>query len=96
MNFLKLPLTMVASLLFAGLSPGALPEADQPAPSFRAAKPVWPDGREKERNLTVGFRARFEAPPGKRVMLRAAGATLYRNFLNGEFLGHGPARGPHG
>ncbi len=30
------------------------------------------------------------------MLLRATGATLYRVFLNGQFLGHGPARGPHG
>ena len=30
------------------------------------------------------------------MVLRAAGSTIYRVFLNGEFLGHGPARGPHG
>lgn len=66
------------------------------SPSFVAAKPVWPKGRETEKNLTVGFRATFTAPLGKAVRLRATGATLYRVFLNGEFLGHGPARGPHG
>ena len=68
----------------------------EPSPSFQAAKPLWPEGRETEKNLTVAFRAGFEVPAGKRVLLRAAGSTLYRVFLNGEFIGHGPARGPHG
>src|SRR5690606_18935065 len=27
--------------------------------------------------------------------LRMTGSTVYRAFLNGEFLAHGPARGPH-
>jgi alpha-L-rhamnosidase len=65
-------------------------------PSFSSAKPIWPKGRETEKNLFVGFHAAFKAPAQERVFLRAAGATNYRVFLNGHFLGHGPARGPHG
>ena len=65
---------------------------------FRSAKPVWPKGRETEMNLTVGFRAVIEAPAdqGQEVVLRVAASTIYRAWLNGEFLGCGPARGPHG
>lgn len=63
---------------------------------FVAARPIWPEGLEKEKNLSVGFRATFEPPAGKKVVLRATGSTLYRIFLNGAFIGHGPARGPHG
>jgi alpha-L-rhamnosidase len=49
-------------------------------------------------NLTVGFRAEIEAPADKnqKAVLRVAAATIYRAWLNGEFLGCGPARGPHG
>jgi len=65
-------------------------------PAFVSAKPIWPEGREKEKNLFVGFCAAFVAPINERVMLRATGSTLYRVWLNGQFLGHGPARGPHG
>lgn len=65
-------------------------------PAFVSAKPVWPKGRETEKNLLVGFHASFKAPAGDRVLLRATGATIYRVFLNGQFLAHGPARGPHG
>jgi len=71
-----------------------------PAPAahafFQVAKPVWPKGRETEMNLSVGFRAVFEPPRGKPVLLRAAASTLYRFFVNGEYKGCGPARGPHG
>ena len=66
---------------------------------FLSARPVWLPGREQEMNLTVGFRAAFAAPrtgPGEHVLLRVAASSLYRAFLNGEFIGHGPARGPHG
>jgi alpha-L-rhamnosidase len=67
-----------------------------PAPTFSSGKPVWPKDREKEKNLTVGFRVGFKAPAGDHVFLRATGATIYRVYLNGLFLGHGPTRGPHG
>jgi alpha-L-rhamnosidase len=64
--------------------------------AFRDAKPIWPRGREKEMNLFVGFRAVFEGSREQDVYLRLAGATLYRVYMNGEFLAWGPARGPHG
>lgn len=63
---------------------------------FQVAKPIWPSGRETEMNLFAGFRAVFDAPHAKPVVLRVAAATLYRLFVNGEFRGYGPARGPHG
>ena len=91
----------VASIALPGKMPtlaeekagqGTAPELSEIA--FRSAKPIWPEGREKEMNLWVGFRATFEAPPGKHVYLRTAGCTFYRIFLNGKFHGWGPARGP--
>jgi alpha-L-rhamnosidase len=65
-------------------------------PAFVSGKPIWPKGRETEKNLFVGFYASFKAPQQERVLLRSTGATVYRVFLNGHFLAHGPARGPHG
>ncbi len=66
------------------------------AMEFRTAKPIWPAGRETERNLNVGFRAVFDAPKSERTVVRLTGSTIYRGFVNGTFMGHGPARGPHG
>jgi len=63
---------------------------------FLSAKPVWPAGRQAEMNLMVGFRAVVEAPADGQAVLRVAAASIYRAWLNGQFLGHGPARGPHG
>jgi len=63
---------------------------------FRSAKPVWPEGREREMNLTVGFHATFRHPESGTVTLRLTGQALYRVFVNGEFVGHGPARAAHG
>lgn len=66
------------------------------AVSFIAARPVWPEGREKEMNLTVGFRATLDGAAASDAILRLTGSTVCRIFINGEFLGYGPARGPHG
>lgn len=61
------------------------------------AKPVWPEGREREMNITACFRAVINAPVnGPPVALSVAGSSIYRVTLNGEFVWHGPARGPHG
>ena len=61
---------------------------------FVSAKPIWPRGRSTEKNLFVGFRAEFQSDSA--ALLRVTGSSVYRAFLNGEFLGYGPARGPHG
>ncbi len=63
---------------------------------FVQAEPVWAEAREKEKNLTLGYTAEFERPAWGNTVVRATGATLYRVYLNGVFVGHGPARGPHG
>lgn len=63
---------------------------------FLSGKPIWPEAREKEKNLFVGFRAEFEAPEDDRVVLRVAASTTYRAFVNGSFCGYGPARAAHG
>jgi len=65
-------------------------------PSFASAKPVWIEGREKERNLFVGFRATVDGHAAEKAVVRLTGSTICRLFVNGEFLGYGPARGPHG
>src|SRR5664280_2717374 len=82
-----------SGLLLVLLTSGSLAAS---VPAFVSAKPIWPKGRETEKNLFAGFRAAFKAPAQEKVVLRATGATLYRVFLNGHFLAQGPARGPHG
>lgn len=63
---------------------------------FQAARPVWPAGRETERNLLVGFRAVVTVPAAEQSVIRLAACTVYRVFLNGTFVGHGPAVAGHG
>ncbi|HXW16281.1 MAG TPA: hypothetical protein VEN79_17365, partial [Terriglobia bacterium] len=91
----------VASIGLPGNMPAVAAEnaGQGTAPSeiaFRSAQPIWPQGREKEMNLWVGFRAAFEAPSGKHVYLRMTGCTFYHVYLNGQFHGWGPARAPLG
>ncbi len=62
---------------------------------FEYAKPIWIYGREREKNLTCSFKTVFEYEEGS-CCLRIAGSTVYRIFLNGNFLDYGPARAPHG
>ncbi len=83
-------------LIGFALAGGIAAMAGDETPVFRAARPVWPEGLEKEMNLLVGFRAVIEAPAGSRTVLTLTGCSIYRVFVNGRFAGHGPARGPHG
>jgi alpha-L-rhamnosidase len=71
-------------------------DAETAKVAFHAARPVWPADREREMNLTVGFRASFSRPDGSDAVLRVTGSSLYRIHLNGGFVGHGPARAAHG
>ena len=52
--------------------------------------PVWAEGREKEMNLTLGFRGVFNTDQQSETILRVAASTVYRLFPNGEFVGSGP------
>jgi alpha-L-rhamnosidase len=63
---------------------------------FMRAKPIWFLGREKEVNLTVGFKCSFNLQKDKEYVLVITGSTLYRICLNSTFVHYGPARGPHG
>jgi alpha-L-rhamnosidase len=62
---------------------------------FIQAKPVWAEGREREKNLTLGFKTVFDKMLQGSVRLKVAASSIYRIFVNGKFGGCGPARGPH-
>lgn len=62
----------------------------------KKAVPVWANGREKELNLNLGFRAIFTAKTGQDVKIKISASTIYRVFINGKFIGSGPARAAHG
>jgi alpha-L-rhamnosidase len=89
-------LLVLALLGVVGCSSVVQEKNREETPSFAAAKPVWLVGREKEMNLFAGFRATVDGRAAEKAVVRLTGATVYRLFVNGEFLGYGPARGPHG
>lgn len=62
---------------------------------FLAAGPVWPAELSSGLHAFAGFRARL---PGIATpwTLRIAAASLYRAWLDGAFVAHGPARAAHG
>jgi len=70
--------------------------ANGDAVSFTSARPIWVTDRQTEKNLFVGFRTVFESSTQNPPVLRLTASSLYRVYLNGQFVGHGPARGPHG
>ena len=80
----------------AGRTSSGVAQSTEKTPAFITGRPVWPEGRDTERNLLVEFRAAFEKPTSGPVTLRLTGAALYRFFVNGQFAGHGPARAGHG
>ena len=91
-------LILVLCILFffyAPLMSNASGTTSKGAVSMKKAVPVWVQGRETEKNLTLGFHSTFQVKKNKNLSLKITGSTLYRVFLNGEFLGYGPARACH-
>lgn len=81
----------LAVLLFA-----AVGMRTQANPAFDAASPVWVEGRETRMNDFVEFRTQFVPSTGDSPVLRVTGSSVYRAWLNGKFLGYGPARAAKG
>ncbi len=88
-RFCSFPSALVMIVLMSGGSRA------QESAVMKSARPVWPAGLETEMNLTGGFRAVFQGKPGENVVFRVAASTLYRAWLNGQFLASGPARAAH-
>lgn len=86
------------TVFFLGLISCTETSADkgQKTKLIRNGLPVWAEGREKEMNLNLGFHGVFQNEKNRDYKLRITASTLYRVFLNGEFLGYGPARAAHG
>ena len=63
--------------------------------SFAEAIPVWAQGREKEKNLTLSFREVISAGRVQDAYIRIAASTDYRLRVNGEFVAHGPSVAAH-
>ncbi len=61
---------------------------------FKQANPIWQTGRERELNVNLVFKAQFGGNDS--CSLNITAKCLYRAWLNGKFLGYGPARAAHG
>lgn len=61
---------------------------------FEKAVPIWERGKTREKNYTLLFRADIEKSKNAKLVL--TGASTYQIFVNGEFVGMGPARAAHG
>lgn len=55
---------------------------------------IWAKGLLEEKNILVTFQYQFR--PRVDTRLELAASNLYRLFINGEFVGYGPARAAHG
>ena len=64
--------------------------------SFSDAVPVWAEGRQTEKNLTLSFREVVKVGHKTRSEIRIAASTDYRLKVNGTFVGHGPCVAAHG
>jgi alpha-L-rhamnosidase len=59
-------------------------------------EPVWAAGERPPRHDVLGIVGRFEWDGESRALLKVACCSVYRLWLNGEFVAGGPARGPKG
>lgn len=60
---------------------------------FQRAVPIWAKEREREMNCELAFRT---AISGAEAVLKLAASSIYRVWVNGEFVAAGPARAAHG
>ena len=63
--------------------------------NFIKAKPVWAEGRETERNLTLSFRETIKSHFTRSAYIRLTASCDYRLKINGEFVAHGPSVAAH-
>ena len=61
---------------------------------FKKAVPVWLDGKQNELHARCAFFVAFKGC--QNAVLRLAACNAYKIYINGEFLGAGPARAAHG
>ena len=56
--------------------------------TFAQAKPVWAEGRETEKNLTLYFREQFSSYFASTAYVKLTASCDYRLKVNGEFVAH--------
>ena len=83
----------IAAALFVSCNNSTINLAE--VDSFIEAKPVWAEGRETEKNLTLAFRTEVKAGPMSKSLIRITASSNYRLRINGEFVAHGPSVAAH-
>lgn len=63
---------------------------------FLKAKPVFLKNLRHEMNISACFRSNYSFNGKDTIKLMIAGATFYKIFINGLFVGYGPARAARG
>lgn len=66
------------------------------SPSFSRAQPVWAPAYAGQMNVWLSFHARLDLAPSTPFQVRIAAGAVYRLWVNGEYVGNGPARTAHG
>ncbi|MBR5876935.1 MAG: hypothetical protein IKZ11_00035, partial [Alistipes sp.] len=94
-RYLLYSLLCVATLILVGCSLGNSKVDLCHVDSFSKAKPVWAEGRQTEKNLTLSFREVVDANFVGSAYIRIAASCNYRLTVNGEFVAHGPCVAAH-
>jgi len=63
---------------------------------FRKANPIWAKDRETEMNIHLGFKTILDNPRGESVVIKLSAVTMYRLYINNNFISFGPARAAQG
>ena len=63
---------------------------------YKKALPVWAEGLEKEKNITLSFSLSIDCAEGVPAVLYASTSGTFTVFVNGDFVAYGPARTAHG
>ena len=87
---------MAALVMALAVSSCSEPIADlREVDTFAQAKPVWAEGRETEKNLTLHFREQFNSYFASTAYVKLTASCDYRLKVNGEFVAHGPSVAAH-
>ncbi|MBQ2012183.1 MAG: hypothetical protein II206_05285, partial [Bacteroidaceae bacterium] len=78
---------MAALVMALAVSGCTQPIADlREVDTFAQAKPVWAEGRETEKNLTLHFREQFNSYFASTAYVKLTASCDYRLKVNGEFV----------
>ena len=81
--------------LLMALSTALLAGPTQAAAESLLGPPMWcPNGKAGEADCHVAFRGSFDLPEAAEVELRFLGCSWFVLWMDGEYLGEGPARFP--